>query len=151
MCLGTRLVPISELFSFESTFSMIQVPSATFSLNHSWCSATHPSRTTKPKIRILGIVVRKGCVALHYSVHFFFYEFSLSRNDRNRGGGYRCKICTVPTPFCVSARPARENEGFELRAMCMDTAGSPTQPYKILYGRVVEPAVSVYTFRYTWP
>ena len=36
-------------------------------------------------------------------------------------------------------RPARENDGFELRAMCMDTAGSPTQPYKILYGRVVEP------------
>ena len=33
---------------------------------------------------------------------------------------------------CVSARPAREKEGFELRAMCMDTAGSPTQPYKIL-------------------
>ena len=30
---------------------------------------------------------------------------------------------------CVSARPAREKEGFELRAMCMDTAGSPTQPY----------------------
>ena len=28
------------------------------------CSATHPSRTTKPKIRILGIVVREGCVAL---------------------------------------------------------------------------------------
>ena len=34
---------------------------------------------------------------------------------------------------CASARPARENEGFELRAMCMDTAGSLTQPYKILY------------------
>ena len=32
---------------------------------------------------------------------------------------------------CVSARPARENEGFELRAMCMDTAGSPAQPYKL--------------------
>ena len=32
---------------------------------------------------------------------------------------------------CVSARPARENVGSELRAMCMDTAGSPTQPYKI--------------------
>ena len=63
----------------------------------------------------------------------FFYEFSLSRNDRNRGGGYRRKICTVPAPFFVSTRPARENEGFELRAMCMDTAGSPTQPYKILY------------------
>ena len=31
------------------------------------------------------------------------------------------------------ARSARENERFELRAMCMDTAGSPTQPYKILY------------------
>ena len=43
-------------------------------------------------------VVRKGCVALHYSVHFF-YDFSLSRNDRNRGGGYRRKICMVPTPF----------------------------------------------------
>ena len=34
MCLG-----ISELFSFESTFSMIQVPSATFSLNHSWAKS----------------------------------------------------------------------------------------------------------------
>ena len=44
---------------------------------------------------MLTSVVRKGCVALHYSVHFFFYEFSLSRNDRNRGGGYRRKICTV--------------------------------------------------------
>ena len=44
----------------------------------------------------------------------------------------------------VSARPARENEGFELRAMCMVTAGSPTQPYKILYGRVIEPAVSIH-------
>ena len=36
---------------------------------------------------------------------------------------------------CVSARPARENVGFELRAMCMDTAGSTTQPYKILLRR----------------
>ena len=35
------------------------------------CSATHPSRSTKPKIRILGVVVREGCVVLHYSVHFF--------------------------------------------------------------------------------
>ena len=35
MFLETRLVPISELFSFESTLSMTQVPSATFSLNHS--------------------------------------------------------------------------------------------------------------------
>ena len=32
---------------------------------------------------------------------------------------------------CVSARPARENEGLELRAMCMDTAGTPTQPYTV--------------------
>ena len=29
------MVPISELFSFESTLTMAQVPSATFSLNHS--------------------------------------------------------------------------------------------------------------------
>ena len=69
-----------------------------------YCSATHPSRTTKPKIRILGIVVREGCVALHYSVHFF-HEFSLSRNERNRGGGYRCKICTVPSPFVCLPDP----------------------------------------------
>ena len=33
--LETRLVPISELFSFESTLTMTQVLSATFSLNHS--------------------------------------------------------------------------------------------------------------------
>ena len=39
MNLGTRLVPISELFSLESTFSIIHVPSATFSLNHSWASS----------------------------------------------------------------------------------------------------------------
>ena len=45
---------------------------------------------------------------------------------------------------CASARPARENEGFELRAMCMDTAGSPTQPYKILYGWAGELAVSIH-------
>ena len=93
---------------------------------------------------MLTSVVRKGCVALHYSVHFFFYEFSLSRNDRNRGGGYRRKICTVPAPFFVSTRPAREYEGFELRAMCMDTAGSPPQPYKILHGCGGEPAVSTH-------
>ena len=37
--LGKRLVPIFELFSFESTFSIIHVPSATFSLNHSWASS----------------------------------------------------------------------------------------------------------------
>ena len=35
MILETRLVPIFELFSFESTLTMTQVPSATFSLNHS--------------------------------------------------------------------------------------------------------------------
>ena len=33
--LETSLVSISELFSFESTLTMTQVPSATFSLNHS--------------------------------------------------------------------------------------------------------------------
>ena len=71
------------------------------------CSATHPFRTTKPKIRILGIVVREGCVALHYSVHFF-HDFSLSRNDRNRGGGYRRKICTVPTPFLCLPDPLKK-------------------------------------------
>ena len=32
----------------------------------SYCSATHPSRTTIPRIRIFGIVVREGCVALQY-------------------------------------------------------------------------------------
>ena len=61
-----------------------------------YCSATHPSRTTKPKIRILGNAVREECVALHYSVHFFFLRIFSSHN---RGGGYQCKICTVPTPF----------------------------------------------------
>ena len=35
-----------------------------------------------------------------------FYDFSLSRNDRNRGGGYRYKICTVPTPFVCLPDPA---------------------------------------------
>ena len=30
---------------------------------------------------------------------FFLSVFSLSRNDRNRWGGYRRKICAVPTPF----------------------------------------------------
>ena len=74
------------------------------------CSATHPFRTTKPKIRILGIVVRKGCVALHYSVHFF-YGFSLSHNDRNRGGGYRRKICTVPTPLLCLPDPLQKMMG----------------------------------------
>ena len=34
-----------------------------------------------------------------------FYDFSLSCNDRNRGGGYRCKICTVPTPFLCLPDP----------------------------------------------
>ena len=42
------------------------------SINSDECSATHPSRTTKPKIRILGIVVRERCVALH--------EFSASQS-----------------------------------------------------------------------
>ena len=32
--------------------------------------------------------------------------------------------------FFVSTRPARENEGVDLRAMCMYAAGSPFQPYK---------------------
>ena len=74
------------------------------------CSATHSFRTTKPKIRILGIVLRNGCVALHYSVHFFS-NFSLSRNDRNRGGGYRCKICTVPTLFLCLPDPLEKMRG----------------------------------------
>ena len=52
-------------------------------------------------------VVRKGCVALHYSVHFFC-DFSLSRNDRYRGGGYRRKILTVPTPFLCLPDPLRK-------------------------------------------
>ena len=34
-------------------------------------SAMHPSRSTKSKIRILGIVERERRIALHYSVHFF--------------------------------------------------------------------------------
>ena len=33
--LETRFLPISELFSFESTLTVTQVPSATFSLNYS--------------------------------------------------------------------------------------------------------------------
>ena len=33
------------------------------------------------------------------------YDFSLSRNDHNRGRGYRCKICTVPTPFLCLPDP----------------------------------------------
>ena len=45
------------------------------------CSATHPPRTTKPKIRILGIVVREGCAALHYSVHFFLRIFSFAQRS----------------------------------------------------------------------
>ena len=55
----------------------------------------------------VGVVVRKGCVALHYSVHFF-YDFSLSRNDRNRGGGYQRKICKVPTPFLCLPDPLKK-------------------------------------------
>ena len=39
------------------------------------CSATHPFRSTKPNIRILGNVEREGCVALHYSVHFLRFLF----------------------------------------------------------------------------
>ena len=62
-------------------------------------------------------VEREGCVALHYSVHFFFYEFSLSRNDRNRGGGYRCKICTVPTPFVCLPDPLEKRGGRVLRTL----------------------------------
>ena len=30
------------------------------------CSATHPSRTTIPRIRIFGFVVREGCAALQW-------------------------------------------------------------------------------------
>ena len=97
-------------------------------------------------IRLKFPVVRKGCVALHYSVHFFFFfDLSLSRNDRYLGGGYRRKICTVPTPFVVTARPARGNYGFELRAMCMIVCT------RIPLALPLYPAVSVYTFRYTWP
>ena len=43
----------------------------------------------------------------------------------------------------VSARPARENGGIELRAMCMDTAGPPAHPHKILYDWVGEPATPI--------
>ena len=84
-----------------------------------------------------------GPVTLHYSVHFFS-NFSLSCNDRNRGVGYRCTICTVPTPFFESARPPLENGECELRAMSMAVAGSSTQSYKILCGWAGGPAVSIH-------
>ena len=90
-----------------------------------YCSATHPFRTTKPKIRILGIVVPKGCVALHSSVHFFFFTVFLFRATIViEGEGIGARSVRFPHRFCVC----------------------PT-----LYGRVVRPVVSVHTFRYTWP
>ena len=91
------------------------------------CSATHPTRT-KPKIRILGIVVRVGCVALHYSVHFFTI-FLFHATIVIEGRVSVQDLYGSHTIF-VSAGPARENEGLKLRAMCMYAAGSPFQPYK---------------------
>ena len=104
---------VSYIFWHSANFNMLHectmiaaaIPDETASIHLCHCSATHPSRTAKPKIRILGIVVREGCVALHYSVHFFLRFFSLSRNDHNRGGDSRCKICTVPTPLLCLPDP----------------------------------------------
>ena len=81
------------------------------------CSATHPSRATKPKIRILGIVVRKGCVALHYSVHFFFTIYLCHATIIIEGEGVSAR-----SPICVSAPTARENEGI---------ASTPASPLKL--------------------
>ena len=58
---------------------------------------------------------------------FFFTVFSLSRNDRNRGGGCRRKICTVPTPiFCLP------------------------DPLKKMMGSKSGPCVSECVHRYRW-
>ena len=101
----------------------------------------HPSRTTKPKIRILGIVVREGCVALHYSVHFF-YDLSLSRNDHNRGGGYRCKICTVPTPFLCLPDPLEKMRESNSGPYVCTELSPPTQPGELEMSIMLDPIVS---------
>ena len=78
------------------------------------------------------IVVREGRVALHYSVHFFSIFF-FHATIVIEGEGIGSRSVRFPHLFCVCPTRSRKQE-CELRAMCMDTAGSPTQPYKILYG-----------------
>ena len=76
-----------------------------------FCSATQPFRTTKPKIRILGIVVREGCVALHYSVHFFFTNFLFRATIVIEGEGIGARSVRFPHRLCVC--PTRSRKGGE--------------------------------------
>ena len=108
--------------------------------NQFLCSATHPSRTTKPKIRILGIVVREGCVALHYSFHFFLRIFSFAHRSWSRGRVPVQDLYGSHTVLCVCPTRSRK---WGIRTQG-HVYGSPTQPYKILYGWVGEPAVSIH-------
>ena len=66
-------------------------PILQFTSKLSACSGLDNTRYDMSKSVIVSVkffnerLVREECVALHYSVHFF-YDFSLSRNDHNRGG-----------------------------------------------------------------
>ena len=72
------------------------------------CSATHPSRTTKPKIRILGVVVREGCVALHYSVDFFLRFFLFHVTIVIEGDGIGARSVRFPHRYCVCPTRSRK-------------------------------------------
>ena len=72
------------------------------------CSATHPSRSTKPKIRILGVVVREGCVALHYSVDFFLRFFLFHVTIVIEGDGIGARSVRFPHRYCVCPTRSRK-------------------------------------------
>ena len=88
-------------------------------------------RTTKPKIQILGIVVRKGCVALHYSVHFFTI-FLFHATIVIEGEGIGARSVRLPHRFCVCPTRSRKGwsrtQGHVYVSVYTDTAGSTTLP-----------------------
>ena len=68
---------------------------------------TYVSTILPIKLHIATSVVLRTLPVLQRTTIFrpLFYDFSLLRHNHDREGGYRCKICTVPTPFLCLPDP----------------------------------------------